>query len=165
MGVDHFQIRKTARFFTDRFPVLNAKGEVTHVLEPPEDRNLRHPDYFKLQEMGKTLPSEYTINCLYKEYKKIYVNSRLEVFPCCYISDSNERMRLNLAEDPLHVPLELISLRKFSWNEILNVPFYKEKLMQSFEKKSALSRCIRTCGLVQLERNQEQNIDLKAVHQ
>ncbi len=156
MGVDIFTIRKTARFRNHFFEVKDKEGKVTHLLEPPLNPDLRHPDYEVMQQLNKQLPEHYHIECGYRQLKKIYVNSRLEVFPCCYISDENESMRLNMDSSRLLVPLEEMSLRKKSWSEILAHPFYREELLKSFTNEKVLKRCVKVCGVVKREQNQEQ---------
>lgn len=154
LGVKQFRIRKTARFSDNKFEVKNSNNEIAYYLEPPTDTSLRHPDFEKIKELYSSVPKEYNITCLYKEAKKIYINSRLEVFPCCYISDVNERMQLNIDKEVLQVPLAEMSLRNKSWKEILNIPFYKEELINSFKSNNTIQRCIFTCGVVDRETNQ-----------
>ena len=154
LGVKKFRIRKTARFFNSKFEVKNSNNETAYYLEPPTDTSLRHPDFKKIKELYSSLPNEYNITCLYKEAKKIYINSRLEVFPCCYISDVNERMQLNIDKKILQVPLAEMSLRNKSWSDILSIPFYKEELLKSFKSNNTIPRCIFTCGVVNRETNQ-----------
>ena len=154
LGVKKFRIRKTARFSDNKFEVKNSNNETAYYLEPPTDTSLRHPDFEKIKELYSSIPTEYNITCLYKEAKKIYINSRLEVFPCCYISDVNEKMQLNIDETVLQVPLADMSLRNKSWSDILSIPFYKEELLKSFKSNNTLKRCIFTCGVVDRETNQ-----------
>lgn len=160
LGVKNFRIRKTARFSTDRVEVRNKNNEVTHYLEPPINKNLRHPDYKVIQNLYFFKPDQYKITCLYKESKKIYVNSRLEVFPCCYISDLNEKLKINLDQSQLYVPIDKMSLKSNSWNAILNLPFYKEELVKSFYSSNTIRRCIFTCGVINRESNQNEAIDI-----
>lgn len=158
-GVDKFRIRKTARFGRgNQFPVLNNSGEITHYLEPPVNEELQHPNIKVIQQIFKKLPDAYKINCLYQEAKKIYVNSRLEVFPCCYISDENERLFLNNNAETVQVPIDHMNLRNSSWNSILNLEFYKEQLVKSFTNNNTLKRCIATCGIIAREQNQNQQV-------
>lgn len=159
LGVKYFRIRRTARFNSDKFEVRNKNNEITHYLEPPSSTELIHPDFEKIKKTYSSLPATYKITCLYKEAKKIYVNSRLEVFPCCYISDVNEKKKLNLDISNLHVPIEEMSLKNKSWEDILSIPFYKEELLKSFNSKNTIKRCIFTCGVIDREANQNKIVN------
>jgi MoaA/NifB/PqqE/SkfB family radical SAM enzyme len=195
IGVDDFRLRRTARFdlFKIKFPVLNNQKEIIHFLEPPDNKDLRHPN---LKEMGKIannlhdtkileseindetiknffppnrntykyvdkpLPAkEYNISCIYQESRKLYVNSRLEVHPCCYISDEYENFK-TLANGQLPYPIGELSLKDKSWEEILDHKFFKEDLVKSWTSNNVIPRCIRTCGVVKREAEQNVKINL-----
>ncbi len=162
MGVDHFFLRKTARFYNDIFEVRGANDRITHLLEPPISSEYRHPDTNTIREIHQTLPKNYSIACGYRQLKKIYVNSRLEVFPCCYISDENERLRLNINPEKIQIPLKEFNLRHYDWTQILENSFYKKDFVDSFISKNVLDRCIRTCGLIKRESNQEEKVELRS---
>ena len=180
LGVDHFRFRRTPRF--DRFnpfPVLDANANITHYLEPPTNIEYRHPGLKKMTDflknvkadvneslnnltdfkyVDKSLPSvDWKISCMYQESKKMYISSRMEVFPCCYISDEYETFK-TLSNNELAYPVGELSLRKKSWQEILNHQFFND-LIKSWTQTNVIPRCIRTCGIV--KREQEQNIQVE----
>lgn len=180
LGVDHFRFRRTPRF--DRFnpyPVLDAEGNITHYLEPPNDPEYRHPSLKEMTQFlqqvktdptdtlnnlqqfkytDKALPdADWKIECIYKESQKMYINSRMEVFPCCYISDQYETFK-TISNAELKYPLGELLLNKKSWKEILEHKFFKD-LMQSWTQSNIIPRCIRTCGIV--KREAEQNLNIK----
>jgi len=181
MGVKHFRFRRTARF--DRFmkfPVLDKNFDVTHYLEPPEAEEWRHPDLEDmqlilkdLQMVGKkrynmtdfewtdnfSLPDNWKINCLYQESKKIYVNSRTEVFPCCYISDEFETFK-NLSNAQLKYPMGELTLNTKTWQEILDSKYFAEDLVKSWQNKNVHPRCIKTCSRVKREAGQNVRVDI-----
>jgi len=194
MGVDHFRLRRTARFdiFKTKFPVLNDNKEITHFLEPPEREDLKHPslkemgkiaskiygdefnidlnndniqDFFPPQRnnykyVDKELPADdYCISCIYQEAKKMYVNSRLEVHPCCYISDEYENYK-TLANGQLPYPIGELSLKDKTWEEILTHDFFKKDLVNSWTGENVIPRCIRTCGVVKREAEQNVKVEL-----
>jgi MoaA/NifB/PqqE/SkfB family radical SAM enzyme len=157
MGVDSFRLRKTARFKQNEHSVRNPKtGEITHILKPPTNVNLRHPDFDQLQYLSKTqLPTVYNINCIYKNNFRLYVNSKLQVLPCSYIGSDLESNR-PVRADQLLIPAEELSLNHNTWHEILNSEFYINDLVESFTSVNATNRCIRTCGVVNRILNQNQ---------
>lgn len=134
---------------------INDKEEITNdsikQYFPPDRNHYKYAD--------KPLPANnYQINCIYQEAKKIYVNSRMEVHPCCYISDEYENWK-TLANGQLPYPIGELSLRDKSWQEILDHKFFKEDLVKSWTGDNVIPRCIRTCGLV--KREAEQNVKVK----
>jgi MoaA/NifB/PqqE/SkfB family radical SAM enzyme len=118
---------------------------------PPNRSNYKYVD--------KPLPStNFKINCIYQQAKKLYVNSRLEVHPCCYISDEYENYK-TLANGQLPYPIGELSLKDKTWKEILNHKFFKEDLVKSWINDNVIPRCIKTCGIV--KREEEQNVRVK----
>lgn len=153
-----------------RHPSLKEMGEVANKLYNIKDdieiTNESIRNFFPLQRTSykyedRELPaSNFTINCIYQESKKIYVSSRLEVFPCCYISDEYENWK-TLATKQLPYPIGELSLRDKSWNEILEHKFFKEDLVKSWNEENVIPRCIRTCGVVKREAEQNVKVMLK----
>lgn len=177
-GVDEFRIRRTARFDNfDPFPVLDKEGNIEYYLEQPNSENLRHPEMDRMKLLapdidikdaykylininsfevtGSNLSNfdNYEISCLYQKNKRIYVNSRLEVFPCCYISDHYETFKKHSNEE-LKYPIDKLTLRKKSWNEILHHSFFASDLENSWNNSNVIPRCVKTCGIVNRERGQ-----------
>jgi len=180
MGVKHFRFRRTARFDRHiKYPVFDKEFNLTHYLEPPDAEEWRHPGtqemqmlLEELQLIGQhradmtdfvwedlSLPKEWKINCLYQESKKIYVNNRLEVFPCCYLSDEFETYK-TLANGQLRYPLGELTLRNKTWKEILDHKYFSEDLEKSWTQQNVHPRCIRTCSKVRREAEQNVKIDL-----
>jgi MoaA/NifB/PqqE/SkfB family radical SAM enzyme len=165
MNVDSFRIRKTARFdYWGKFPVKDKSENIIRFLEQPTDSRLIHPDQEKMMLVKKQINQkdlDYEISCLYQASQKIYVNSKLEVFPCCYISDDNENNSINKKLDEIHVPFNDLTLRSKTWNEILNHSFFKNDIVSSFsDKDKTLRRCIKTCSMNR-ESNQNEKVQLR----
>ena len=179
IGCTRFRIRRTPRFDKfDPFPVFNNDGEITHYLEPPINDKYKHPSMLTMKDMVtrskysvKEIIEYYTqltefelidttttnlknINCIYKNANKMYVNSRLEVFPCCYISDTYETYK-QLTTTELKYPTNTLTLQNKTWNEILSNTFFAE-LIQSWTSENIMPRCSKTCGTV--NREAEQNL-------
>ena len=160
IGVKYFNLRKTPRFKGGTYAVKNKEGVVEYYLNPPKNEALRHPNLAVIEQINKQLPTEFNIDCVYKKMNKIYINSRLEVFPCCYISDTNEYGRLNKQPGVINVPIEVMNLNDKTWEEILNLPFYRKDFVESFTDKTVHPRCIKTCGVIPREKNQQGIIKL-----
>lgn len=151
-----------------RHPSLEVMGEIANKLygiqEEIELNNESIKQYFPPDRsdykwVDKELPAkDYQINCIYQEARKLYVNSRMEVFPCCYISDEYENWK-TLANGQLPYPVGELSLQDKTWNEILDHKFFKEELVKSWTADNVIPRCIRTCGVV--KRESEQNVKVQ----
>lgn len=177
-GVDEFRIRRTARFDNfDPFPVLDQYGNIEYYLEQPDNMDLRHPDMQSMKQISSSIDpktaynylirvndfdykksdlrkfGDYKISCLYRKNKKIYVNSRLEVFPCCYISDHYETYKTHTVEE-LRYPFGELTLKEKSWPEILHHDFFKKQLEESWSGSNVIPRCIKTCGIANRELGQ-----------
>jgi MoaA/NifB/PqqE/SkfB family radical SAM enzyme len=160
LGVDFFRLRKTARFKKNDREVKNSKsGVVTHVIRPPRNKELRHPNYNTLQEIaaGKHIES-YNINCIYKNNSRYYVNSRLDVLPCSYIGSDLESNK-KIKDNQLQIPVDFLNLRKFTWKQIIENNFYKNDLVESFTSCNTIGRCIHTCGVVSRILNQNEVVE------
>lgn len=151
-----------------RHPSLKEMGQMANKLYNIDDKEeitndsikkYFPPDRTDYKYVDKPLlATDYQINCIYQEAKKIYVNSRMEVYPCCYISDEYENWK-TLANGQLPYPIGELSLRDKTWHEILDHKFFKEDLVKSWTNDNVIPRCIRTCGLV--KREAEQNVKVK----
>ena len=170
----------------DPYPVMNSNKVITHYLEPPTAPELRHPSHDIMKTITQHgtaidedriykslstqsavvestvsdfVPTEtltnWKISCIYQESKKIYVNSRLEVFPCCYISDDKESFK-RFSQNELQYPMGELSLRSKNWTDILEHKFFAEDLIKSWTNSNVIPRCIKTCGII--KREQEQNM-------
>ena len=114
-------------------------------------------DHYKY--VDKPLPADnFDIKCIYQKERKMYVNSRLEVHPCCYISDEYENYK-TLANGQLPYPLGELNLRDKTWEEIMQHDFFKKDLVDSWYSDNVIPRCVRTCGVV--KREAEQNVKVK----
>jgi MoaA/NifB/PqqE/SkfB family radical SAM enzyme len=114
-------------------------------------------DHYKY--VDKPLPADnFDIKCIYQKERKMYVNSRLEVHPCCYISDEYENYK-TLANGQLPYPLGELNLRDKTWEEIMQHDFFKKDLVDSWSSNNVIPRCVRTCGVV--KREAEQNVKVK----
>ena len=152
-----------------RHPSLKEMGEIANKIYGKDNlevelndetiKDFFPPDRTTYKYVDKPLPANnFNISCIYQEARKLYVNSRLEVHPCCYISDEYENFK-TLANGQLPYPIGELSLRDKSWEEILEHKFFKEDLIKSWTGDNVIPRCIRTCGIV--KREAEQNVKVK----
>jgi MoaA/NifB/PqqE/SkfB family radical SAM enzyme len=164
MGFKSFRIRKTSRFASSpdgpfKHQVQNVRGEIEYYLEPPTLEKFQNRQIEKFHEavakakMGETRLSE-KILCLYKnEFGRIYVNSHLQVYPCCFLSSEAMVGNGHVFQDARVKIVDKYgdrfnSLRLFNWEEILNHAWFAKELVESWDNpEESLLRCQRTCGV------------------
>lgn len=166
LGFKQFRVRKTSRFFqspegSGRFPVKNGAGELEYYLEPPLQAQYYNQEIKKFDVLNATKESaekyynETAIDCLYKnKFRRFYVSAEGLAFPCSYLGndyagfttalyrDIKKKMLLKYEPDFNSVPLH-------GWDKIMNHPFFKNDLTQSWQDSTAggrFYRCARTCG-------------------
>ncbi len=164
MGFTQFRIRRTSRFTHSpdgplRHRVQSKDGTVEYYLEPPENPDYRHPNEERILQAKAAGYLEHLnkvqISCQNKsEFQRVYVNSLLQVHPCCFISNDLFPSKNFIAQDTNEKVFNKYgqvfnSLREFTWSEVLNHSFFSSELVSSWEKSSSegrLLRCARTCG-------------------
>jgi len=138
---------------------MNDVDEDNITVEWLQTRKPPKRDWYKYED--KPLPTEnYNIDCIYRGYKKLYVNSRMEVYPCCYISDEYENFK-TLSSKELPYPKGELNLRDKDWDEILAHPFFAKDLVDSWSGDNVMHRCVRTCGVVKREAEQNVKVEFK----
>lgn len=178
MGFKQFRVRKTARFNysplgPDKWPVYDREGLQEYVIEPPVGDQYRNDEVNKFEQLVDHYGSAQAyfdvakIDCLYRnKFHRIYVNSEVQVFPCCYLGNDivPKSKQVFKSGQPQKVPpiredsiskvfsiykLGFNDLRKKSWSDILEHSWLREALEKSWNQSLAegrLMRCARTCG-------------------
>ena len=161
MGFKQFRIRKTSRFDyspdgPDKWRVQDKNGNIEYYLEPPSEK-YRNEESKKWQEIEDKMSyfDQTKIDCLYKHnFRRLYVNSFAQIFPCCYISNDVFPGKNTIVKDTKEKifdrwGLEFNSLRFKGWEDILEHEWFASELENSWNKTLAggkLMRCARTCG-------------------
>ncbi len=163
IGFKHFRVRKTSRFAYSpeglgRWPVMDNDKNVEYYLEPPTEISYQNKSNTELKSFLGDLESQEVskikkINCLYRdEFKRIYVNSRFQVHPCCFMSSSTFFKRGKISLDIFAQTTDRFgenynSLKEHTWDEILEHSWFKSELVKSWENASqSLLQCQKTCG-------------------
>ena len=111
IGFKSVNFKSTARFYDMAyFPVRDTKGNIEYNLEPPVTEPYKKVNFLKLEDIQKDISvwenivesSEVDPKCLQK--KEIYIDSRGNVFPCCWVGS-------DMLEEPLNVTLPVHELR------------------------------------------------------
>lgn len=152
-----FEVVKSHRFLTDE--ILNRKffGSNGVLIEPPTVDDLKYNSVKPLLKMTLTdwlKTSEYKpINCLAQTDKSIYIDSKGNVFPCCFLGSSiHARRPLQIADgwDKIYESQkQAINLYENELTDILTSEFYKlisESWNINEYKNGRIATCVANCG-------------------
>lgn len=97
-----------------------------------------------------------TIRCKHIHQKEIFINSKQEMYPCCFLWDSMFKNRENMKEKFDNYNTGWNSLKDKSINDVLNHPWYSDILEKSWNPthEKHLTRCIRTCAFNKAYQNE-----------
>ena len=89
-----------------------------------------------------------TVVCKYVHEGEIFINAKQEMWPCCYLWDSAFKNWENILDKLEEYPKGWNSLKTNSIEQIMQHPYYKEVLEESWNPKhnKHMKRCIRTCA-------------------
>ncbi|NQZ19275.1 MAG: radical SAM protein, partial [Bdellovibrionales bacterium] len=164
IGFKQFRIRKTSRFAYSpdgplKHRVLNNSGEIEYYLEPATKEEYLNKNKKKYEELlnkekNNQLDFEEKIQCLNKtEFQRLYISAQLKVFPCCFISNDTYPGKGKVFQDTKekvvqHYGSDFNSLKHKTWDEIIDHPWFKNELVESWSKnEEKLIRCQRTCSV------------------
>ncbi len=143
-NIDFSKVEATVRDFKKELPKFNTHS------------NQEIEDYYS-KALTKLDSQNKEIKCWALEYSSIYIDSEMQVWPCCWLGQGH------LAHDSLEREHFLKntfekygsgfnSLMKKSLRQILDESFFSKDLLNSFEKtkgdseKGCLPKCVSTCG-------------------
>ena len=112
----------------------------------------RKDEVFKLDEIiaNKKVDDEVikTIVCKYVHEGEIFINSKQEMWPCCFLWDSAFKNKEAINDKYSIYPTDWNDLNTHTIEQILNTEYYKQTLKDSWDPQHNLhiSRCIRTCA-------------------
>ena len=169
MGFKEFFVRKTGRFLdageletSDRFDVLDKKGNFEYVLEQPKNPAYQNPAFGNL-EVVKQRYGEYQtyldkveIDCKVAGPKrKMYLSAQGYALPCCWLgavfSESSTTERRQFA-DLLNAygGIAAVDARKHGLRAVVEGPLFQQAIPDSWDQSSIgdgkLAICARTCG-------------------
>ena len=170
LGVHNFVVKKTGRFFSnqkaqvkDKQEVHNKSGKLEYFLETPQDENFKNSALKKEQLLIDKYGSlnsyldKTAIHCKVLKEKSIYISAEALVFPCCwtanqlypwYFKPRSSQMWKQLESLPGGV--NSLSAKKYSLQSIIDGPFFKKVLPQSWSCPSIDAGkprvCAKTCG-------------------
>lgn len=171
LGVKYFNVKKTARFFSNskievknRQEVCDSNGNVEYYLEPPRQSEFQNSALQKedelIREFGslKNFFEQTPIDCKVAGEKSIYVTASGHVFPCCWTANQLYLWYMPFEGAPIwqmlsKLPegLDSLSAKKKGLAGVIEGSFFQKELPESWEKKSTkegrLFVCGKTCGV------------------
>jgi MoaA/NifB/PqqE/SkfB family radical SAM enzyme len=169
MGFKEFFVRKTGRFLdageletSDRFEVLDKKGNFEYVLEQPKNPDYQNPAFGNL-EVVKQRYGEYQtyldkveIDCKVAGPKrKMYLSAQGYALPCCWLgavfSESSTAERRQFADLlQAYGGIAAVDARKHGLKTVIEGPLFQQAIPASWDQASIadgkLAICARTCG-------------------
>ena len=169
MGFKEFFVRKTGRFLdageletSDRFDVLDKKGNFEYVLEQPKNPAYQNPAFGNL-EVVKQRYGEYQtyldkveIDCKVAGPKrKMYLSAQGYALPCCWLgavfSESSTAERRQFADLlQAYGGIAAVDARKHGLKAVIEGPLFQQAIPASWDHASIaegkLAICARTCG-------------------
>jgi MoaA/NifB/PqqE/SkfB family radical SAM enzyme len=169
MGFKEFFVRKTGRFLdageletSDRFDVLDKKGNFEYVLEQPKNPDYQNPAFGNL-EVVKQRYGEYQtyldkveIDCKVAGPKrKMYLSAQGYALPCCWLgavfSESSTAERRQFADLlQAYGGIAAVDARKHGLKTVIEGPLFQQAIPASWDQASIadgkLAICARTCG-------------------
>lgn len=170
LGFKSFNIKKTARFFSNTKAqvkaaqeVQNAKGEIEYYLEQPENPKYRNSALLKEQEIVDRFGSlkdffgQTEVDCKVTREGSLYISAEGLAFPCCWTANQLYPWYAPERGTPIWklinaLPggLDSLNAKLRPLSEILDGPFFQKVIPENWIKKGIetgrLFVCGKTCG-------------------
>lgn len=169
MGFFMFSLKRTSRFITDAQTRqnLSATNAQTHLctkgpeqIATPSESSLQSIGFKNYDAILKTHSTwdnyirETPIQCKFKEANKLFVDFNMRLWPCTWLAspvytfEETNSQKVQLMELLNQFPEHFNSLRHHSLNNILEAPWFRSILVESWNKNhpQRLATCGRTCG-------------------
>lgn len=167
IGFKRFTVKNTTRFVgSDRFNVVNEKGDTIYYLEPPTDNKVSLIKADNIINYEKIL-KQSEINCYVLDAKEIYIDAHKNVFPCCFLASapynySPKNSHLDVIQTYVNDfydktleqyydltnalgGIERLSALKYSIKEIINDDRW-QRVWGEYWSSKKLYTCARVCG-------------------
>ncbi|HMN68040.1 MAG TPA: radical SAM protein [Bdellovibrionales bacterium] len=170
LGVRRFNVKKTARFFSntqvktkDSQEVMNREGTVEYRLEKPLDPRYLNPAHLKEDQLVadhgslKEFFARTPIDCKTAREKSLYISAEGLAFPCCWTANQLYLWYYPEKGAPIwkmlgRLPggIDSLNAKRRPLAEIVNGPFFQTVLPASWNRQSyedgRLFVCGKTCG-------------------
>lgn len=86
LGFQKFAVKDTRRFVTDKFKVIDKKGNFRHNLEPWSGTEVESVAKDKIDSSFNQWSTDLDISCYALDGSSIYIDANFNVVPCCIIA-------------------------------------------------------------------------------
>ncbi|MEM7645912.1 MAG: hypothetical protein AAF203_03285, partial [Pseudomonadota bacterium] len=158
-----FRVRKTSRFAyspdgVDKHRVCDEDGNIEYYLEPATQEKYLNKTRHQFSKIVRAehegqFSKSTKIQCLNKtQFNRMYINARGELYPCCFLSNDtypgSAKVHKDLSQRLAVYENGFNSLRAKSWENILEHPWFRHELTESWESdQDKPIRCQRTCSV------------------
>jgi MoaA/NifB/PqqE/SkfB family radical SAM enzyme len=86
LGFQRFSVKETRRFVTDKFKVIDKKGNFKHNLEPWSGSTTDPVNRIDVDSSFEQWSKDSNISCYALDGSSIYIDANFNVVPCCIIA-------------------------------------------------------------------------------
>jgi MoaA/NifB/PqqE/SkfB family radical SAM enzyme len=168
-GFARFTYKDSARFVaTNKFEVLDKKGQLEYYLEPPTGSNITLITQDVIDNY-KDIVDASEIDCIVLKQKEIYITAQRNIMPCCFLASTpynyihpNElakdiRQKIKSQYSSLITDLGNTNALDHSIKDIIDSNSW-QTVWHKYWNTHKLITCARTCGVNKLSKPKDQFI-------
>lgn len=168
-GFARFTCKDSARFVaTNKFEVLDKKGQLEYYLEPPTGSNITLITQDVIDNY-KDIVDASEIDCIVLKQKEIYITAQRNIMPCCFLASTpynyihpNElakdiRQKIKSQYSSLITDLGNTNALDHSIKDIIDSNSW-QTVWHKYWNTHKLITCARTCGVNKLSKPKDQFI-------
>ena len=168
-GFARFTCKDSARFVaTNKFEVLDKKGQLEYYLEPPTGSNITLITQDVIDNY-KDIVDASEIDCIVLKQKEIYITAQRNIMPCCFLASTpynyihpNElakdiRQKIKSQYSSLIIDLGNTNALDHSIKDIIDSNSW-QTVWHKYWNTHKLITCARTCGVNKLSKPKDQFI-------
>jgi MoaA/NifB/PqqE/SkfB family radical SAM enzyme len=169
-GFAKFTCKDSARFVaTDKFEVLDKKGQLEYYLEPPTGSNITLITQDVIDNY-KDVVDASEIDCFVLKQKEIYITAQRNIMPCCFLASApynyihpndlakDIRQKIKSQHSSLIADLGNTNALNHSIKDVIDSNAW-QTVWDKYWHAEKLITCARTCGVNKLSKPKDQFID------
>ena len=169
-GFARFTCKDSARFVaTNKFEVLDKKGQLEYYLEPPTGSNITLITQDVIDNY-KDIVDASEIDCIVLKQKEIYITAQRNIMPCCFLASApynyihpndlakDIRQKIKSQHSSLIADLGNTNALNHSIKDVIDSNAW-QTVWDKYWHAEKLITCARTCGVNKLSKPKDQFID------
>ena len=169
-GFARFTCKDSARFVaTDKFEVLDKKGQLEYYLEPPTGSNITLINQDVIDNY-KDVVDASEIDCFVLKQKEIYITAQRNIMPCCFLASApynyihpndlakDIREKMKSQHSSLIADLGNTNGLDRSIKDVIDSNAW-QTVWHKYWGAEKLITCARTCGVNKLSKPKDQFIE------